>query len=193
MMSAYIVLKSAVALISLWVFIFFFWKDYRIDTFREHVFSLRDRLFIYAADNKISFSDPAYAILRGRMNVALRYAHEFTMTRFLTFAAFRTPARNPDVERWEGAAAALRSATDREKLREFNTTLSIAILQLIVYRPFFLYIILRPLVGVASLLLHVDYPRRVLQKPEVASGVEHLESEAIEDARREDCEVVGVA
>jgi hypothetical protein len=190
----YIVLKSAFTLAAFWVFIFYFWREYRIDAFREQVFSLRNRMFMYVAENNVGFDNPAYLILRNRMNVVLRYAHEFTMARFLSFIACRPRTiADTQMQTWERALEAFPSDRHREKFQEYRLILAFATFQLIVYRSFFLYLIVRPLVGIAQLTLHVD-TRQILQKrPEVASSVEHLESEAVEDARREDCEAVGAA
>jgi hypothetical protein len=194
MISSYIVLKSALTLVAIWVFIFYFWRDYRIDSFREHVFSLRNRMFLYVAENSIGFDNPAYLILRNRMNVVLRYAHEFTMARFLFFIAFRPVAvSNTQMQMWERALEAVPSDRHRAKFQEFRLILAVATFQLIVYRPFFLYLITRPLVEVAKSVLHIDYRKLLQRRPEVASSVEHLEAEAVEDARREDCEAVGIA
>lgn len=194
MISSYIVLKSALTLAALWVFIFYFWRDYRIDAFREHVFSLRNRMFLYVAENNIGFDNPAYLILRNRMNVVLRYAHQFTMAKFLLLIAFHPPTvSDTQMQMWERALEAVPSDRHREKFEEFRLVLAFATFQLIVYRPFFLYLITRPLVALTQPALHIDYRKLLQKRPEVASSVEHLEAEAVEDARREDCEAVGVA
>jgi hypothetical protein len=186
MNSEMIVLKSALALMCLWVFVYYFWRDYRTDAFREHVFSLRDRLFLYAAEGGIGFDHPAYTILRDRMNIVLQYAHEFTLPRMLLAIFYHVPGKNRELQKWEGAVRAVPSAETQQKLKEYNTTLAIAILQLIVYRSFFLYLVARPTVGLIQHWVHADYPREVLKKsPEVISRVEQLESEAIEEARRD--------
>jgi hypothetical protein len=85
-----VALESAVGLLILWVFVFIFWKDYCLDIFRDHIFTLRDDLFLYAAHGNISFEHPAYRMLRERMNLSLRFAHEFTLTRF--FLALKLPS-----------------------------------------------------------------------------------------------------
>src|ERR1700722_11214716 len=193
MNTPYIVLKSVLALAGLWVFIFYFWRDYRIDSFREQVFSIRDRLFLYAADSEFGFDSPAYKMLRNRMNVVLRYAHEFTMNRFLFFLIFRRSNRPSEVWNLDQAIEAVRSQREREKLQEFNLILAFAIFQFIVYQSFCLYLITRPIVGLSQMLLHVDYRQAMQNRPELAGSVERLESDAMEDAQREDCEAVGVA
>src|SRR6266404_6115956 len=100
---------------------------------------------MFAANSGVSFSHPAYTMLRYRINVVLRYAHEFTLFRVLaTVLVHRAPAKNPERAKWEAAVETLPSEA-KKQLMEFNTTLAIAILQLMVYRSFFLYLIVRPI------------------------------------------------
>jgi len=178
MSSAYIAIHSAFGLMLLWVFVFYFWRDYRVDAFRDHVFSIRDRLFLFAARGGVSFDDPAYTCLRYRMNVVLRYAHRFTLTGF--FVTLLHPSRFPsfDRTRWEGALKANADPDTCERLREFDTILSIAILQLMLYRSFLLYLLLRP-------ILRFVEPREVMRSsPNVVSSVEQVEAEALEEEAR---------
>src|SRR6266487_2284230 len=74
-------LHSGVGLLLLWVLIFHFWRQYRLDVFRERLFEIRAELFDYAAKGEVRFDDPAYARLRVVMNGMIRFAHKFTFTR----------------------------------------------------------------------------------------------------------------
>jgi hypothetical protein len=180
-----IAIKSALGLLFLWFFLAYLWRDYRIDAFRDHVFSIRDRLFMFAASGGIGFEDPAYTILRYRMNVVLRYAHEFTLFRVFAISVMNPlPVKNLDRARWEEAVNNVESEYARNQLHNFNTILVIAILQLMVYRSFFLYVLLRPIMEIVRTR---DVFRDVLIKaPRVESKVEQLESEALdEDAQRQ--------
>ena len=132
---------------------------------------------MFAANGGVSFYHPAYTMLRYRMNVVLRYAHEFTLFRVLAITVFqRLPKEIPDRAKWEAAVETLPSEA-KEKLREFNTILAIAILQLMIYRSFFLYLIVRPIMPFVR-------TRDVLQyNPTVVTRVEQLESEALEEEK----------
>lgn len=176
MSPALIAIKSLLGLLVFWFFLFYLWRDYREDAFRDHVFSIRDRLFAFAARGGVSFDNPAYTILRFRMNVVLRYAHEFSLRNVLAVILLMPrPTRNPELARWEAAVKQLPSETARQELLAFNTTLAIAIAQLIIYRSFFLYLIIRPLMPFIE-------TRKVFRKtPTLATQVEQLESEALDD------------
>jgi len=66
----------------------FFWgfRQYRIDRFRQNVFSVRDELFLYAAEGGISFEHPAYRTLRNMLNGYIRFSHRITASRFFVHA-----------------------------------------------------------------------------------------------------------
>jgi hypothetical protein len=180
-----LVFKSALGLAGLWLFLFYFWQDYRLDAFREHVFSLRDRLFLFAAEGGISFEDRAYKILRDRTNIALRYAHEFTLTRMALIMCYPFRNQKSEAQKWMEAVQAIGSEETRQCLEEFNAVLAVAILQLIIYRSFFRYLLVRPFMTMLQI-------RGLLRRPEVVQGVEQLESEAIKEARADDRELVAV-
>jgi|HubBroStandDraft_6_1064221.scaffolds.fasta_scaffold92184_2 hypothetical protein len=184
-----VAILSAVNLLALWIFVFYFWRDYRVDAFRDHVFSIRDKMFLFAANGGVSFDDPAYTILRFRMNVFLRYGHEFTLTRALFVAFVSAPPTFRERQRWEKALEGL-PPESRDALRQFSVTLSVAILQLMAYRSLLLYVFLRPIMSTSRI-------EAVIKKqPNLASTVERVESETLEDDARKngtDCGVPVVA
>jgi hypothetical protein len=172
--------ESALLLLSLWIFVFVFWGDYRLDAFRDHVFSIRQKLFMYAANGYIAFDHPAYTMLRYRMNVVLRYGHEFTLLRvLLVVSRIGTTGPPPDtfddLARWEQSLSGLPSDV-QGVLRGFSTTLGAAMLQLMIYRSFFLYLLLRPFMPTTELV------EVVRKKSIVESSVERIESETLEEA-----------
>lgn len=181
-MNEFIVLKSVLGLMALWFFVYHLWRDYRLDAFRDHVFSVRDRLFLYAAKGNINFNHPAYTILRDRMNVVIRYAHEFTLSRiFLILVTHNYQVRSKAIVRWEEAVEALPNEMTRQKMKEFSVILAVAMLQHMVYRSFFRYIVIRPIM----FLVNPFQVREVAERRHVVSSVEALESDALEqDARR---------
>jgi hypothetical protein len=180
-MTEAIALKSLVILFLLWVFVFYCWKDYRMDAFRESVFAVRDKLFLFAAEGGIDFTHPAYTILRGRMNLVVRYAHEFTLARFILAARFSGSGKSETV-RWSEALETLPLAT-KEKIQEFNTRFILATLEYIFFRSFALYVVFRPLKTFFQLRRFV---KQMFLTPKVEQAVACLEYEArLEDSERE--------
>ena len=184
-MNIEILCKSLVALLGVWFAVYYLWRDYRIDAFRDHLFSIRDRLFLFAAEGHISFEHPAYAILRDRMNLMLRHGDEFTLTRLLFILTLKSPPKPETLVRWEAAVEGLPEWT-QYKLKEFNFCFLSAVVQHVVYFSFFRYVILRPLM----LLVRPLRFRKVVDRPQVTQTVEQLESRT---AEREERELVGAA
>jgi hypothetical protein len=180
-MNAEIVLKSVLALLGLWFFQVYFWRDFRLDSFRDHVFSIRDRMFMFAASGGIGFDHPAYSMLRNRMNVVLRYTHEFTLTRMIVVVATQDlGTKDNPFWKWREAVKSL-PAEVQGKMKEFDACLAVAMLQHMVFSSFFLYLPIRPLM----FLLKPLEVRAVVEQPKLVSGVERLEADALEqDARR---------
>jgi hypothetical protein len=69
----------------LWILFFFGWRPYRIDNVRENLFQVRNELFLLAANGDVSFDEPAYRVLRDRLNAVIRFAHTITLTRSVLF------------------------------------------------------------------------------------------------------------
>ena len=175
-MNTDIALSSVLALFGLWIAVYYLWQDYRNDTFREDIFSVRDRMFLWAAQGNIRLDHPAYTILRDRMNALLRHAPEFTLTRMALILATHPMVKPETLVRWEAAVGELPKET-REAMNEFNACVAIFVLQHVVFCSFFRYMVLRPLMFFVKV-------RQVAKSPKVVSGVERLESETVEkDAR----------
>ena len=70
------------------VFILLFWayRDYRVDSFRQDMFTLRDSLFDQAVEGKITFDAPAYGMLRMTINGFIRFGHRLTLPNSLCIA-----------------------------------------------------------------------------------------------------------
>jgi hypothetical protein len=184
-MNPYNALISVLALAGLWFFLFNLWRDYRLDAFREDIFSIRDSMFLYAAKENISFHHPAYTILRARMNAILRYAHEFTMARVLLLLRASTHLDvNESTERWERAVATLPIATQAE-MRRFSLCVSIFAAQHILYCSFFRYVLIRPFMLFGN-PFDVD---KMIKKRTVVEAVEHLESDVVEQDSRNESQI----
>ena len=174
-----IALKSVVCLILLWGFIFFLWKDYCLDDFRERVFTLRGELFLVAARGEIGFDDPAYKMLRERMNMSLRYAHEFTLSRL--FVALAIPLMGNS----EGLAWAEHTKGLPENIRvtldKYRAMFVLNVLRYMILRSYFLAVLLllSKISAIAIGGFNELVKRYILSKASL--GVERLESEAVEE------------
>lgn len=91
-------LSFALALIGLWVLFFWFYRDYRIDRFRQHIFALRDELFDYAAAGHIAFDHPSYVYVRRNLNGMLRFGHHLTLSWLLARAVTQALWPTPEID-----------------------------------------------------------------------------------------------
>jgi hypothetical protein len=175
-MNYYIVLKSVIGLAVLWYFVFYLWRDYRLDSFREHLFSIRDRMFMYAAEGNIGFDHPAYTITRARANSLIRHAHQLTLTRFVVVMRTQpTIYEKKAREQWERMIDDLPPDV-QGKMREFRLCISVAALQHIAYLSFFRYVVVRPL----TLIKDPFKVSELRDHPRVVLTVDRIENDAAE-------------
>jgi hypothetical protein len=120
-------IELIVALVLLWITVFLFWRNYRIDRFRDQLFALRNELFDYAAQGGIPFNEPAYGILRNTMNGLLRYAERIgfihVMLASITQNWKPSPVYEKMFQRWTLAINRL-DDEQREAIATFNIRLS---------------------------------------------------------------------
>jgi hypothetical protein len=175
-MNYYIVLKSVIGLVALWYFIFYLWRDYRLDSVREHLFWIRDRMFMYAAEGNIAFDHPAYTSTRSRANSLIRHAHQLTLTRFIVvLRTHPTLDEKKAREQWERMIDDLPLDVKR-RMWEFRLCISVAALQHIVYSSFFRYIVVRPL----TLIKDPFKVSELKDHPRVVLTVDRIENDATE-------------
>ena len=90
--------------IALWsLVIFWILPNYRVDSFRQKMFTVRDKLFDYAAEGSIPFDEPAYVLLRQHMNGFIRYAHQLTVFRLLMTKVINNASAKSGSTRWSDA------------------------------------------------------------------------------------------
>lgn len=91
-------LNLGFGLFLLWVLYYCGWRLYRIDKVRNDLFELRNELFLFAAEGRISFRDPAYFSLRRRIEALIRFAHTICFTRSVVFATLQNRFPIPELE-----------------------------------------------------------------------------------------------
>lgn len=125
------VLNLGFGLVLLWVVYYFGWRLYRIDNVRHDLFELRNELFLYAAEDGISFNHPAYVALRRRIEALIRFAHTMTLSRVLIFGIQHQRTPLPVVQerlhQWEIAVNQLPQDTAM-KLRDIHNRVTIRIM-----------------------------------------------------------------
>src|SRR6266852_4021697 len=112
------------------------WPSYRLDSFRQKMFALRDELFDYAADGHIGFNEPAYRLLRQLMNGFIRYAHQLTFYRLcLAFLMWHFTEKDRTLhwtESWSSAIGSTRDENVKHKLNEFYSRSLILVMKRVI-------------------------------------------------------------
>jgi hypothetical protein len=140
-------LESIAALMVLSILVFHFIPSYRLDSFRQRMFSVRDEMWDYAAAGNISFDDPAYLLLRKLMNGLIRYGHQLTIFRaMMTTLKWHLFGHAPELnwqKKWGIALAGITDPLVREQLESFHyRAISIAMKRLIGGSPLLLLLLL---------------------------------------------------
>jgi len=90
-MSEIILLKALSGLITLGLFLFFFygpWQAYVTDVTRQRLFELRDKLFDYALDHPEFKACVASGQIRELLNSMIRFAHEIDVVHFTAMITY---------------------------------------------------------------------------------------------------------
>jgi hypothetical protein len=101
--TAYAALSSLFSLLGLCWLIFWLYRDYETDRFRQEMFCLRDSLFDAAHAGKIAFDHPAYGTTRRLMNGFIRKAHTMSLLHLVVFLILSRRRPIPKIaNRFEG-------------------------------------------------------------------------------------------
>lgn len=73
------VLSIGLSFCAIWFCLFYLYRDFAADLFREKMFDLRAQFFEEAERGLIEFDHLAYGLLRSTMNGFIRYAHKLTL------------------------------------------------------------------------------------------------------------------
>lgn len=76
---------TLISVFLIFILVFWLYRDYRVDSFRQKMFLLRDGLFDEAKKGNISFESDAYAMLRSTMNGTIRFGHKLSLWQMITF------------------------------------------------------------------------------------------------------------
>lgn len=136
-----IMLSSLISLLGIWILYFWLYLDYRVDSFRDELFALRDKLFDIAKNGEIDFNNPAYGMLRSYINSTIKYGHRFSFMQLIASTYF---TRNDDVkkeyikmynEKWYKSLDKLDQETKRKLLIIRNEVQINIVIQLILTSP----------------------------------------------------------
>ena len=116
-----VVILSCLTLLALCYLALWKYKDYRLDSFRQSIFAIRDELFDEALDGLIAFDHPAYIYLRGMMNNMIRFAHQLSLWQmvFISIVHWNRKDLLTADTKWDELTKDL-SQEVRDKLKKYN-------------------------------------------------------------------------
>ena len=174
-----VILNFGFGLILLWVLVFWCWKSYRIDSFRQKLFALRDELFDFADSGAIAFDDPAYYRLRKTLNGMIRFAHQITFPRLcIALIAEKIspdPLAKEAYQKWNDALLNINDFTIQETMLEIHSRMSFLMVKhMIKGSPTLFVSVVGVLIGTHLFEVFVQIKQRFM------ANLTLLESQAVE-------------
>jgi hypothetical protein len=154
--AAVTVLASTISIFLLALFFFWLYRDYRMDLFRQRLFSLRDELFDVAQAGALPFAHPAYGLLRMTLNGFIRFGGRLGMVTVLWLVWSRpdrwlgAAGHRGFVQRWDESSRELNAET-KTKLEGIITRMHIAVIDHLVFTSLTLLLALVPLIALGLL------------------------------------------
>jgi hypothetical protein len=167
-MNAYVVLTSLISVTIIWIGVFWLYRDYRIDLFRQRMFSLRDEMFDRAAVGDIPFDHKSYGMLRVTMNGFIRFAHELNLAYFILTMIRHSRSgfeRSPLAEKFSENMEKL-PVEQRAILNKFRARMAFLVLRhILASSPLLLMTLVVPLVCWLAMRAFWEKLLELLQKP----------------------------
>lgn len=160
-------IEGVIALAALGVFVFGPLQWVTTDAARQHLFSLRDRLFDIAHSGRMDFSSVEYRLLRATFDRQIQYAHLLSFWRLLMLARVaRRVTKTPRAI--EGAVASIGDDETRNEVKglvqKMNQT---AILMICAKSPVLWVLVLIAFVAVMGLVAGRKLVRHGVYSPAV--------------------------
>lgn len=151
-----IAVASFISLAGLWCLIFFGYRAYCIDRFRQKLFTLRDRLFDEALVGHVAFDDKMYGLTRLTINGFIRYAHEMDLVSFLFLFVSRREhdAGFENYKKRSAAAEAELSSKKKAIYQDYHRDMNeLVVKHVVMSSPVLVATLLLPVIAYALFLL----------------------------------------
>lgn len=160
MNTIHVFLSSLVSLFLFAVLLFWLYRDYRVDAFRQKLFALRDELFDDAHSGDIPFDSQCYGMLRTTMNGFIRFAHRMNLpqTAFLLLVSesSREEFGEPFHRRLDAAAECL-PVEKRELVRKYYLRMNFYLIEhLLLSSPVIVLTVLIPAIFAFEAKKHIQ-------------------------------------
>lgn len=150
-----------------WIVLFWFYRDYSVDKFRQEMFALRDEMFDAANAGEIPFDHPSYRLLRSAMNGYIRFGHRLNLLSILFFIASLDEDSKEWIEenglqaRLDKAAASL-PENARKQVKNYRLQMELLVAKQLIYgSPVLAASIILPAVFTMIIKFHLVMARRI--------------------------------
>lgn len=147
-MNEIIAISTLVSIAGVIWFLCWPYQNYRVDSFRQSMFRLRDEMFDYAAQGKVSFDDPAYQMLRETFNGFIRIAEDMSLFDLTLLTIFGASDKKSGAEYYRKIKTYLNklNADQKKKLTSIQMKMHVlAVRHIILKSPVLLILLLFPL------------------------------------------------
>jgi hypothetical protein len=132
------------------------WRQFVLDAVRQFLFQLRDRVFLLAADGKISFEEPIYIEYRKTINQVIRNLHEYSIFDVIFFRGSELP-RESIIERVQK----IKDAEVRDVMMKSCLEMAAVVFASMVLRSLIFAALLFPIAIFAAITTILDGPSKL--------------------------------
>lgn len=152
-------ITSLISMLFIAILVFWLYRDYRVDAFRQGLFKIRDEFFDEAASSNISFEAPAYGMIRGGINGYIRFAHRINIFQFLMFLAIYDKKSNVNTvkfsDRFEDAIKNLPNS-EKDIYKTYYIKMNFLLIEhLVISSPFLMLTLVAPIFFFIAIKNHV--------------------------------------
>lgn len=169
-MNEYLFLTSLISLLLIGILVFWLYRDYRIDKFRQNMFKLRDDFFDDSSKQGISFDSSAYGMMRSTMNGFIRFAHRMNFLEALLFVFMFRKKESQHIgdlfyERLEENKKSL-NESQKKLIDTYHMKMHIYMIEhLILSSPLLLLTVIIPIAFIFVIKVHVSSFIKVFRLP----------------------------
>jgi len=182
-------ISSVFSILLLIVLVFWLFRDYSIDSFRQKIFRLRDGLFDEALKGNISFDDPAYVMMRRSFNGFIRFAHKMSLMEVIIFMIFSSRKDKDElnkgfIERLESNTSHL-TEEQKEMIDGYFKRMNMYMVEyLVLTSPLLLLTVIIPL---AVVLMANRLLQKIINSNRFSTSIDRLDSMALASGSLRNC------
>lgn len=163
------VIHSLLSIAGLWIIWVIGFRDFGVKYFQHRIFCLRAELFDFAQEGRISFTHPAYEMLRTTMNGLIRFSDRISLLDVVFFPLLAKPYLRKEGGSYRAELARHMAKLDddaKEKMWKYHKKMNAYLVRhLLVGSPIVLVTVILPVVFFLTLKLCMDGVLELMKMP----------------------------